>query len=259
MTPVPGRGLATFAGQAAVLTGRNLRLSLTPASVAFAVVTPLIFFVGFLVVFRKLFLVQGIHFEQYLPPAIVVMWVSFTGMSAALFFARDRRSGMLARLRSMPLRHGSIITARIAADVVRALISIAIVLVAAYLAGFRFRTGVPGGVGFVLVALAFLVTTTAGTSAAGLASRDPEGTASLLQLPNMPLLMLSTAFAPVVAFPGWLQPFVRYSPFTAVIESLRALADGTALTGPLLRAAAWLIGVGLVFSWLAVRAFRRAT
>jgi ABC-2 type transport system permease protein len=252
------RGLANLVSQSAVLVGRNLRLALTAGTVVAMVVTPLVFLAGFLAVFDKLFDARGIDFAQYLPPAIVVMWMMLTAVSAALFFSRDRRTGMLTRQRSLPIHRGSVLVARLAADFVRGLISIGVVVAAAYVVGFEFKTGVAGAVGFVVVALAFLLTLTAGTSAVGLGSTEPEAIASALQMPNMPLLMLSTAFAPVDAFPGWLQPVVEISPVTAVVETLRAFASGGELATPLWRAVAWLVVLLAVFSWAAARAFRRA-
>jgi ABC-2 type transport system permease protein len=244
--------------QAGVLAGRNIRLAMRPPAIVAMVLTPLVFFLGFLAVFRKLFAEHGITYAQYLPPAIVVMWASFTAVSAALLFSRDRRSGMLGRLRAMPISRGSVIAARLTADTLRALLSVAVVLIAAYVTGFRFATPLRA-VGFVLVAIGLIVVVTLGTSAAGMASTEPEATASALQMPTMPLLMLSSAFAPVHGFPSGLQPVVRYSPVTAVIDTLRSLADGGSFGTSLWRAAAWLTGFGIVFGWLAVRAFGRAT
>jgi ABC-2 type transport system permease protein len=252
------RGMSNLARQAGVLAGRNLRLALTRSAVVAMVVTPLVFYLGFLAVFRKLFQAHGIDYAQYLPPAIVVMWISFTAVSAALLFARDRRTGMLGRLRSMPVNRAAVIAARLATDTLRALISVAVVLAAAYLTGFRLSSPA-GAVGFVLLAVALVVVVTLGTSAAGLSSTEPEATASALQLPTMPLLMLSSAFTPVHAFPGWLQPIVRISPVTAIIDSLRALAGGGSPGASMLWAGAWLAAFGALFGWLAFRAFGRAT
>jgi ABC-2 type transport system permease protein len=252
-------GVAALVRQSALLTGRNLRVSLSVPAVVGMIVSPLLFYFGFLAVFRKMFLAQGIDFAQYLPPAIVVMWATFTAVSAAVLLSRDRRGGMLARLRSMPVHSGAVVTARLATDGVRALISICVVIAAAHLTGFRFATGPLGAVAFVLLALAFLLVLSIGTGAAGLASTQPESVGATLHMPAMPLLMLSTAFAPAGSFPGWIRPVVELSPVSAVVDALRALADGTGPAGALLRACVWLAVLLLVFSRAATRAYRRAT
>jgi ABC-2 type transport system permease protein len=243
---------------ATVLAGRNLRHAMTPTTVIAMVVTPLVFYLGFLAVFRRLFQAHGVDYAQYLPSAIVVMWISFTAVSAGGLFARDRQTGMLGRLRSMPVAPASVLAGRVVTDTVRALVSIVTVLAVGYVTGFRFSSA-GGALGFALVAIALTVVLTLGTSAAGLSSTEPEATAATLQLPTMPLLMISSAFTPVHAFPGWLQPIVRYSPVSAVIDTLRALASGASPGTALPRAAAWLAGLGVLFGWLAFRAFGRAT
>ena len=46
----------------------------------------------------------------------------------------------------------------------------------------------------------------------------------------MPLILLpliSTAFVPADAMPGWFQPIAEYQPFTPAIETLRGLLLGT--------------------------------
>ncbi|MDH2429197.1 ABC transporter permease [Sphaerisporangium sp. TRM90804] len=251
-------GPVNLVRQSALLAGRNLRVSLGAAAVAGMVITPLLFFFGFLAVFRQMFAAHGIDFAQYLPPAIVVMWVTFTAISAAVLFARDRRTGMLARLRSMPVNSGAVVAGRLASDGVRGLISICAVIAAAHVTGFRFATGVAGAAAFVLLALTVLLVLSVGTGAAGLASTEPEAVGATLHMPAMPLLMLSTAFAPVGGFPSWLRPVVEYSPVSAVVDALRAVAEGTDLA-PLGRAAAWLLVLLVVFSRAATRAYRRAT
>ncbi|MEO3809919.1 ABC transporter permease [Sphaerisporangium sp. B11E5] len=262
--PVPAAvlaegGAASLLRQSALLAGRNLRVALSVPTVVGMVVSPLLFYFGFLAVFRKMFQAHGIDFGQYLPPAIVVMWATFTAVSAAVLLSRDRRGGMVARLRSMPVHGGAVVTARLASDGVRALISVCAVVAAAHLTGFRFATGPLGAVAFVLLALAFLLVLALGTGAAGLASSQPETVGSTLHMPAMPLLMLSTAFAPASSFPAWVRPVVELSPVSAVVDALRAVADGTGVAGAVLRACVWLAVLLVVFSRAATRAYRRAT
>ncbi len=58
--------------------------------------------------------------------------------------------------------------------------------------------------------------------------------------------------------PGWLQAFANNQPVTLVIDTMRSLALGGPVAGPLWKALAWLAGIMLVFAPLAVRAYRRA-
>ncbi|MEV4185868.1 ABC transporter permease [Streptosporangium canum] len=261
MSAVPRteRGLANLVAQGMLLAGRNVRLSSVTDTVVTMVIFPVVFVFGFLALFGNLLQVRGVDYAQFLPPAIVVQWMFSVAISAAFSFASDRRTGMLARYRALAINRGAVVVGRMAADALRALLAIAVILVTGYVAGFRFQAGPLAALGFVALSVCFALTLAAGTSALGLASREPEAVSSTLHLIYLPLLMISSAFVPADAFPGWLEPVVRAQPVTAVLDALRALADGGATAGPVLRAVLWMAGLLAVFSLAAVRAFRRAT
>ena len=62
----------------------------------------------------------------------------------------------------------------------------------------------------------------------------------------MPLILLpliSSAFVPVDAMPGWFQPIAEYQPFTPAIETLRGLLLGTEIGNNGWLAIAWCLGL----------------
>ncbi|MFI6902182.1 ABC transporter permease [Nonomuraea sp. NPDC050394] len=259
MTAGTEAGLGNLFGQGLLLAGRNIRLNSIADTVSTMVIFPIIFVFGFLALFGNLLRVRGIDYAQFLPPAIVVQWMFSVAITAAFFASSDRRSGMLARYRALAINRGAVVVGRMAADSVRALLAIAVIVATGYVAGFRFQAGAPAALGFVALSVAFALTISAGTSALGLVSRDPESVSSTLHVIYLPLLMVSSAFVPADAFPGWIEPVVRHQPVTAVLDALRALAEGGPTAGPVLKALAWLAGLLAVFSAAAVQAFRRAT
>ncbi|WP_101789805.1 ABC transporter permease [Nonomuraea indica] len=256
---VTEKGPRNLLGQGLLLARRNVRLSSVADTVSTMVVFPVIFVFGFLAIFGRLLAARGVDYAQFLPPAIVVQWMFSVAISAAFFFAADRRTGMLARYRAMAINRGAVVVGRMAADSLRALLAIVVILAAGHVAGFRFQAGPLAALAFVALAVGFALTLSAGTSAVGLASRDPEAVSSTLHTVYLPLLMVSSAFVPADAFPAWIEPFVRAQPVTAVIDALRALADGGPTAGPVTRAVLWMAGLLALFSLAAVRAFRRAT
>jgi ABC-2 type transport system permease protein len=264
----PVRGPAAALHDVWVLTGRYLRGALSTRSIVTMVAFPLVYFVGFSVVLHRLLQAQGLDSAQFLPSGVVVQAVLSSAMNTAYVLAQDRGSGMLARCRSLPINGGALVTARLAAEAVRALAAFLVVVLAGALVGFRFGS-FGGAVGYFLLALAFTLALSAGTAAIGLRAKSAESVASLLQLPYLPLLLLSSVFVPVTAFPGWLQTVIRVSPVTALADSLRALATGgphagggpttTGGTGQLWYAAVWIVAMAALFGVAATRAFRRAT
>lgn len=245
--------------QATVLAERNvLRLARHPAAIVSIVVTPTVFFLGFFMVMRKVLEAQGIDYDQFLPPAIVAQAMIFVGMSSAYFVADDVARAFSTRLRTLPLRPVAIVVARTGADLVRATLSLAVVLVLGTAVGFRFRAGPLPTVGFVALALAFAATLAITFGAAALTAKEPEATVQGLSMPYIFLFMLSTAFVPADAFPGWLQPFVRNQPVSQVIDALRALSTCGATAGPVLVSLLWIAGLVAVFGAVSLRALRRA-
>ena len=232
--------------QFAVLAARNLRQARAGRSVGLTVVFPLTFFAGFMVVFRRLMADYGIAYEQFLPPAIVVQTTALVAMSACYMIAGDARSGLIARYRTLPMSAAVVPAARLVVDAARAAVAVAVILVAAVLVGFRFTAGAARAAGFVLLAVGFAVVLAAGCAALGLGARDPEQVYSALTLPYLVLTTVSTAFVPVDAFPGWLQPVVEVSPFSAQVDALRALSTEGA-DQRVWPALVWLLVLGLLF------------
>ncbi|MEU8165643.1 ABC transporter permease [Micromonospora sp. NPDC049004] len=252
-TAVPAGGLRQFA----VLAARNLRQARAGRSVGLTVVFPLTFFAGFMVVFQRLMSDYGIAYEQFLPPAIVVQTTALVAMSACYLIAGDARSGLISRYRTLPMSAVVVPAARLVVDAARAAVAVAVILVAAVLVGFRFTAGAARAAGFVLLAVGFAVVLAAGCAALGLGARDPEQVYSALTLPYLVLTTVSTAFVPVDAFPGWLQPVVEVSPFSAQVDALRALSTEGA-DARVWPALVWLLVLGLLFGSAAARSFRRS-
>ncbi|MEZ0073168.1 ABC transporter permease [Planotetraspora sp. GP83] len=249
----PAAGLVRGAG---VLAARNLRVLNVKGLVA-AVVNPLLFFVAFYVVLHNLLESRGVDFGAFFPPGIVVQAMGLGAIATGQFAWRDQRSGLFDRYRQMPIHRGAILAGRLAADLLPAAISVLVVVLAGLLTGFRFEGGPLGALGFLLLALAFWVALATGTGAFGIAMRRVDAVTAMLFVPFLPLINFSTAFVPVQGFPGWLQPVVRLSPFTAVADGLRALAAGGPSYAPVWQAVAWIAGLTLLFFWSAMTAFRR--
>lgn len=252
------RGPVNLLAQGAATAGRDIRARADASTLVNLGVFPVIFVFGFLLLFGRLLGQQGVDYAQFLPPAIVVQWMFTVANSAAPMLAADRRDGILARYRSMPVHRGALLVGRFLADTVWALVAVTVILLCGFVAGFRFEGGAAGALGFVALAVLFGLVLTAGTSAVGLSSRDPESVSATLNLVYLPLLMLSTAFVPAEAFPDWLEPVIAASPVSVVIDALRALSTGVDTARAVPPALVWTAALGAVFSWAAVRSFRKA-
>lgn len=250
------RGYRAMLSATGVLVGSQLRPALRRSTLISGVSAPAMFLIAFFILFRSLLAIKGVNYSQFLPPAIVVQAMLLTALTTAFFVTRERRSGILARWRIMPIHRSAVLMARMVTDAVRAMISIVILTIIAYILGFRFHS-LPGAVGFVVLAVGLALSFGAGTAAIGLAAKSPEVIASLLFIPYLPLLVLSTGYVPADQFPAWARTAVSASPVSCVMDGMRAMADGQLTSINILWAFAWEVSLGAIFVMVAIRAFRR--
>ena len=92
----------------------------------------------------------------------------------------------------------------------------------------------------------------------GLVIGDEESVQAFGLIWLFPLTFVSSAFVPISTMPGWLQAFATHQPVTAVVDTMRNLALGGPIAENLWKSIAWLAGIFIVFTPLAVRAYRRA-
>jgi ABC-2 type transport system permease protein/oleandomycin transport system permease protein len=128
-----------------------------------------------------------------------------------------------------------------------------------YAVGFRFQNGVLGAIGMILLAEAFGVTIACVSAFVGLAIKDEEAVQAFGLIWLFPLTFVSSAFVPIATMPDWMQAFANNQPVTLVINAMRSMALGGPLFPVLWEAILWLVGILVVFSPLAVRAYRRAS
>ncbi|MCX4093128.1 ABC transporter permease [Nocardia sp. alder85J] len=231
--------------QWAALSGRTVRAALRDGDLPFGFLAPMIFFVCFYVPLRHSMEAGGGGYVQYLAPVIVVQGMFFTAMSAGDRAARDTAGGMGTRLRSLPVGSWLPTAARMSANVLRGVVAVAGALVIGTIFGFRFH-GTGAAIVFVLLALAFGLALVIGADLLGAITGDPGTGASVLLIPQLLLVMLSTGLVPAEGFPGWIQPFVRNQPVSQAAAALRALADGR-FAAELPITVAWIAGLAVVF------------
>ncbi|MBD0024111.1 multidrug ABC transporter permease [Gordonia pseudamarae] len=240
------------------LAGRHLRMmSRRPASIVGALVLPVIFAVLFLTVFGRVMDRAGIDYAQFMVPAIVLQSVFFSGMSISIWAAEDATSGMIGRLRSMPIARMAPAMALLIGETIRTVIGSLVLIVVGYIAGFRFETGIVGFLGFVglVVCATFAICLPYLVLGYGLGKTEPVQ--AIGNLVYFPLLLVSTLFVPAQAYPDWMRPIVENQPISRIGEALRAAStlgmENT--TSTVLIALAWCAVLTAVFAAFVPRAF----
>ncbi|WP_026926485.1 ABC transporter permease [Granulicoccus phenolivorans] len=220
-----------------VFARRSLRHSLRDGeSLLMAIMLPVLLMLVFTFVFGGA-IAPGGGYVDYVVPGIILTCAGFGASSTAVYVAQDMSTGIIDRIRTMPVRAGAVLTGHVVASLLRNLVATGLVIAVALVLGFRPSAGPVGWLGAVGMIALWILAITYLFAAIGLASGSPEAATAygfiLLFLPY-----LSSAFVPVSTMPHWLQWVSRNQPVTPIIETIRGNLMGT----PIGAAAWWAIG-----------------
>jgi len=241
------------------VTKRNLlRILRTPQMLVIGALQPALLLVLFRYVLGGAISVPGASYVDYVVPAIFIEAVLIGGMTTAISLADDLKSGIIDRLRSLPMARSAVLAGRTLADLSRSLLSLAIMIVLGLGVGFRFHASfgaILGGMGLILAfgyAFSWLYATI------GLATKDPATAQVAGILPFFVLMFASNAIVPVATMPGWLRPFATNQPFSITIAAVRTLLEGGAAEHFVWLSLVWSCGMFIVFFTVALRLFHRS-
>lgn len=235
------------------LTERQVRFSLRNLDLVFAVLVPVLTFVGFTIGLRNVIDTGGISYPQYVLPAVVVQAMLFGALNTTDVAATERASEFGVRLRTFPISAYAPMMARMLYCLIRGGLALIAAFAVAYPFGFRMDGGVVFGIAFVLLSLVLTLALSFGAEATGTRAKRSDTSSQLLLVPQLLLVLLSTGMAPVESFPRWVQPFVEYQPISQITETLRGFASGTVSAANLTITLAWCVGLLLGFGYLAVQ------
>ncbi|WP_404959379.1 ABC transporter permease [Streptomyces sp. 147326] len=190
----------------------------------------------------------------YVVPGILLMTVGGTVVGTAVSVSNDMTEGIIARFRTMAIHRGAVLIGHVVGSVLQCVMSVVLVGAVAVAIGFRSTdaTALEWLAAFGLLVL-FATALTWIAVGMGLISPNAEA-ASNNAMPMILLPLLSSAFVPVDAMPGWFQPVAEYQPFTPVIETLRGLLLGSGIGHNGWLAVAWCLGLAVLgYLWSAAK------
>lgn len=181
----------------------------------------------------------------YVMPGILIITIAGTAAGAAITVAMDMTEGITARFRTMSISRASVLAGHVLGNTIQGIIAVALVLGVGLLIGFRPTTTPIEWLALlgVVVLVSFAVSWIG--VAMGMQSKTVE-TASNLPLILTILPLLGSGFVPTGSMPEWLQGFAQYQPFTAFIESVRALLLGTPMGDSLALTIGWGVAITVV-------------
>ncbi|MFF2008271.1 ABC transporter permease [Streptomyces sp. NPDC058195] len=192
---------------------------------------------------------------DYVAPGIILMAATSGALTSAISVCVDKTEGIVNRFRTMPISQASFLTGHVVGSVIQTMTSIALVIGAALLLGFRpDATPVEWLAATGLLALLTFALTWL-SAAIGLVAKTVES-ASNIPMPITFLPFLGSAIVPTDSMPAGLRWFAEYQPFTPVIETLRGLWLGTGIGSSAVIALAWCLALALTGYVWARRTFK---
>jgi ABC transporter DrrB family efflux protein len=248
---------------AQVVSVRNLRHFVRqPDLLIFSTIQPIMFVLLFTYVFGGAIshsLPAGVSYIEYLLPGILVQSVTFRSSQTAVGLSDDLKLGVIDRFRSMPMARSAVLIGRTAADFVRNVLIIALMIIVGYIIGFRFQAGIAQALGCVVLVSAFGLALSWIFAFVALTVRGAEAAQTAGFVVLFPLVFASSVFVPVSTLPGWLQAVAKVSPVTLTANAARSLALVPGTPSSLGGAIAWIAGLLAVFIPLSVWRYRRMT
>jgi ABC transporter DrrB family efflux protein len=248
---------AAFADSIVIARRNLLTIIRTPQLLVFSTIQPVMFVLLFRFVFGGAINVPTESYASFLLPGVFVQTVVFGSTTAAIALAYDLKGGMIDRFRSLPMARSAVLAGRTAADAVRNLFVISLMVLVGYAVDFRFQGGVLAAIGAMGIALLFGYAFSWFFALVGMLVRDPETAQVAGFVPLFPLVFASSIFVSPQTMPSWLRAFAEHQPITKVANAVRGLSLGTATTSDVVTALLWIGAMLLVFAPLATWRYRK--
>ena len=243
---------------AIVIARRNLfTIIRTPQLLVFSTIQPVMFVLLFRYVFGGSINVPTESYASYLLPGVFVQTVVFGSTTAAIALAYDLKGGIIDRFRSLPMARSAVLAGRTAADAVRNLFVILLMVLVGYAVDFRFEGGLLRAIGAMAIALLFGYAFSWFFALVGMLVKDPETAQVAGFVPLFPFVFASSIFVSPANMPSWLEWFAEHQPVSKVANAVRGLSLGTATTSDVVTALIWIGAMLLVFAPLATWRYRK--
>ena len=251
-----------------------LHMRRQPEQLSDATIQPIMFVVMFAYVFGGAIAIPGSDSEspqayrEFLMGGIMAQTLVFTAFGVALSIVNDRHNQAIDRFRSLPIAKGALLGGHAVANIIKALLPIALMSITGYLIGWRIRgTAVDTLSAYALmVAFAFAMIWI-GVLLGSLAS-TPEGVNGIAFAVLFPLTFVASTFVPLSSMPQPLRTFASWNPITTLSDALRDLfgnpntpiqpGDPWSIAHPIAYTWIWIIAIVAICAPVAVRTYRRA-
>ncbi len=249
-----------------VLTRRALlHWARQPAQVILGLLFPILILLMFGYLFGGQMQVPGGgDYMDFLVPGMLAMTMLFGVEGTVLSVVTDAARGVTERFRSMPMAQSAVVVGRAAADMLNAVLVLAVMVIAGLAVGWGWHEGAAGALAAIGLLLLLRFAFVWVGIYLGLVLKTPEA-AVAVQILVWPVGFLSSAYAAPETMPGWLGTLAEWNPMSATIGAARELFGNPGWGGEswmaqhaVLMAVVWPLALTAIFFPLAVSRYVRA-
>jgi ABC-2 type transport system permease protein len=246
-----------FFSELGVMLGRSMRHIFRSMDTILTVcITPIAMMLLFVYVFGGAIETGTDNYVNYLLPGILLMAIASGVAYVAYRLFMDKQRGIIERFNSMPIARSAVLWGHVLTSVVSNVITIAVIVLAALMMGFRSSAGVLSWLAVAGILVLFTLALTWIAAIAGLSARTVEG-ASAFSYPLIFLPFISSAFVPTNSMPKVVRAFAENQPVTPIVETIRALLSNQPAGHEIWVALAWCLVIMIVAYLFAELAYKR--
>jgi ABC transporter DrrB family efflux protein len=250
-----------------LLAGRSLRhIPRIPEKLADVTIQPIVFVLLFAYVFGSAITVPGGgSYREYLVAGMFAQGMFGPVMGIAVGMAEDVRTGIVDRLRALPISRVSVLSGRALAELAQVVLGLVVFSACGLVVGWQpHGTVLETVAAYALLVLWAFAGVWIGTFL-GMVVRSAETAQTVGFTVLFPMMFLSAIFVPIGGLPTPLRQIAEYNPLSCVAGALRELfhnpspqvSDAWPLTHPVLATVLWSVGLIALVAPLAVRRHRR--
>ncbi|HEY5806107.1 MAG TPA: ABC transporter permease [Candidatus Saccharimonadales bacterium] len=198
-----------------------------------------------------------VSYANYLFAGILVQTLAFGANYTTINLAVDLKEGIVDRFRSLPMASSALVVGHIASDLVRNVISGAIIIAVGFLVGFRPNATLTDWLLVIGLSILFTLAISWLSAILGLLVKTLEAAQWIGFVVIFPLTFISSAFVPTDTMPSGLQAFAENQPLTQVINAVRSLLVGTPMGNSGWLSVVWCVGIIAVSIPITIWLFRR--
>ncbi len=208
-----------------VMTWRYLiHVRRDPMQLSDVTIQPVLFTLLFCYVFgAAMVLPGGVSYTQFAIAGLLVMNLTTSAVGTAIGLSTDLSTGVISRLRTLPMSSTSILVGRSVSDLLAAVICSAFIAVTGLVIGWRPEAVLPSVLAGFAIALLFSYALSWVSAAVGMAFSNPEAAQGIVFIVVFPLAFVSNVFVPTQGMPAWLQTIANWNPVSAVASACRVL------------------------------------